>query len=234
MRLAITSLFLLSTVTLAQTAPTTQPAGVGKFPGVEVDLPKHEVRVECETLNPQMPIEFFCVLNGTSEHESVLRTAARPMHIHTALLMLGLRAGQCAQYSNADKKWHPPTGAPLEFFVETTRDGQPVREPAYTWFRDVKTHQPPKSFAWVFCGSKVMPDGNYAADTTGYVATVVNFDLSLIDVPQIASSANETLEWEYNPEKVPPKGTKVTMVIRPAKQGDAAESQNPKSEPGGR
>jgi hypothetical protein len=72
-----------------------------------------------------------------------------------------------------------------------------------------------------------MPDGTYAADVTGQIISVVNFDYSLIDTPHIASSANETLEWEYNPDTVPPKGTKVTLILRlaPAPQAPDATSK---------
>jgi hypothetical protein len=43
-----------------------------------------------------------------------------------------------------------------------------------------------------------------------------NFDLTVIDIPQIASSSNDLLEWERNPDVTPPAGAKVTMVIEPA------------------
>src|SRR5436309_3522993 len=59
-------------------------------------------------------------------------------------------------------------------------------------------------------------DGKYAADTTVYIVSVVNFDLTVIDIPELASSANETLEWEYNPDVVPAKGATVWMIIEPA------------------
>ena len=203
--------------------PSTQPttAGVGRFPHLEVDLKKREVRVECESLNPQMPIEFFCVLSGTSEHESVLRSEVRPMHLHTALLMLGAKPGEPTKYSESEKRWLPPHGQPLELFVESQRNGKTVREPAAAWMREVKSHKAPEHFEWVFAGSRVMPDGTYAADTTGYIVSVVNFDYTLIDVPRLASNSNETLEYEYNPETVPAKGTKVTLIIRPASAGPA-------------
>jgi hypothetical protein len=221
---AALTLCLTAAVAAAQTAPTTRPTtGVGKFPHVEVDLARKEIRVDCESLNPQMPIEFFCVLSGTSEHESVLRTAARPMHLHTALLMLGAKPGEPAKYNEAEKRRIPPRGQALDLQVEATREGKAVREPAAAWMREVNTKKPPESFTWVFAGSRTMPDGTYAADVTGQVVSVVNFDYSMIDVPRVASNANETLEWEYNPDRVPKKGTKVTLVIRLANPPAATE-----------
>jgi hypothetical protein len=163
-----------------------------------------------------MALEFFCVVTGTSEHEAVLRTQAKPSDIHVGLLMLGLKPGQGVRFDEKEKKWLAPEGPGIEVFVETERSGKPVREPATSWVRDLKSKKPmPADFKWVFAGSRVMPDGKYAADVTGYVVTLVNFDLSMIDVPTLQSSSNETLEWEYDPERVPAKGTKVTLILKP-------------------
>jgi hypothetical protein len=92
-----------------------------------------------------------------------------------------------------------------------------------------------QAMTWIFAGSRVMEDGKYAADTTGYIVSVVNFDLTVIDIPELASSANETLEWEYDPDLVPVKGTKVYMIIEPAGK-DAAKkpaTEKTKADAGG-
>ena len=79
--------------------------------------------------------------------------------------------------------------------------------------------------SWVFAGSREMEGGVFAADVTGYVVSVVNFDLTLIDIPEVASNSNDLLEWERNPDVAPPDGAKVVMVIEPA--GDAAKGKRP-------
>jgi hypothetical protein len=81
----------------------------------------------------------------------------------------------------------------------------------------------------------VMEDGKYAADTTGYIVSVVNFDLTVIDIPELASSANETLEWEYNPDIVPAKGATVWMIIEPAGKDATTKpsTEKPKADAGG-
>ena len=197
------------------------PAGaagdkVGHFPHVTFDVQKKQVRVECEALAVNAPLEFFCCLNGTNEHEAVLRTPARPSDIHTALLAIGLKPGQPMSFVESTKKWLPPQGPPLHVDVEFERGGKTISYPAYRWIREIKSKKEPKAFAWVFCGSRVMKDGRYAADDTGYVMSLVNFDYTLIDIPELASSSNETLEWERNPDLMPEKGTKVWLVIEPA------------------
>lgn len=196
------------------TAATSQP--VGKLPNIQVDVKKRQIRVDCEALNVDMPLEFFCVVNGTNEHESVLRTPAKPSDIHLALLMLGLEPGEPVHYSEAKKEWIAPHGPPLHVSIEYEKDGKLLTEPAYRWMRSVKDKKEMPPMTWIFAGSKVMPDGLYAADRVGYVVSVVNFDLSLIDIPDLASNANETLVWQTNLDRVPKTGTKVVMIIEPA------------------
>jgi hypothetical protein len=206
-----------------QPAAPAQPAGkIGKLPHVEFDVEKKQVRVECEALAVNAPLEFFVCSAGTAEHEAVLRSQAKPSHIHTALLAIGLKPGQPLTFLEATKKWMPPQGPPLHITVEYEKDGKTVSYPAYRWLRDVKTKKEPRAFTWIFCGSRITPNGTYGADDTGYMVTVVNFDYAMIDIPELASSANDTLEWERNDKLMPPKGTKVWMVIEPAGKGAAA------------
>jgi hypothetical protein len=192
-----------------------QAAKVGKLPFVTFDAGRKQVRVECEALGVEAPLELFCVRNGGSEHESVLRTPAKPSDIHTALLAIGLQPGKPLSYSEAANKWLPPQGPPLNINLEWEKDGKTVSVPAYRTMRDLKTKKEMKATHWVYCGSRVMDDGAFAADVTGYVVSVVNFDLTLIDIPELASNSNETLEWERNPDTAPPARTKVVMVIEP-------------------
>jgi len=205
-------------------SPATQPA-VGQFPHIQVDLQKRQIRIECQSLNPTQPLEFFCVKTGTSEHESVLRTEALPEHIHTALLMLGLQPGQPVHYDPDLDKWLAPHGPPLHLYCETIVNNKPLIAPANLWMRDVKTKQPAPPFTWVFTGSRLTDNGTYAANLTGYIVSVVNFDLTVIDIPTLAGSDNQTLQWEFNPDLVPPAGSPVTLIIEPADAPGPATTQ---------
>ncbi|MBA3272303.1 MAG: hypothetical protein H0T11_00325, partial [Chthoniobacterales bacterium] len=206
--------------TTAATAPTTEPS---KLEHVTIDAPNRTVRVEAEMLGVEAPLEFFCVQSGTNEHESVLRSPVKASHLHLALLIIGLEPGSPLTYSDATKKWTPPHGPPLHIALEWTDDkGKAQSMPAYRAMRNLKTKEPMPALTWVFTGSRVMEDSNYAADVTGYLISVVNFDLTVIDVPELKSSSEALLEWERNPDAVPPAGTKVTLVIRPAGKDDPA------------
>jgi len=205
-----------------------------KMPHMRVDVKAKQVWVECQSLNVQMPLEFFCCMTGTAEHEAVLRSEVQPSHLHLGLLMLGLTPGEPVHFSKAADKWLPPHGPPLQISCEYEKDGKTVHVPAYRMMRNVKSKKEMSPMTWIFAGSRVMEDKRYAADTTGYIVSVVNFDLTVIDIPELASSANETLEWEYNPVLVPPKGTKVWMIIEPAgKEAAKPEGEKPKADASG-
>ncbi len=203
----------------AAPAPVTRPAD-GKLPHIQVDVKKRQVRVECEAVDAEMPLEFFCCAVNTQEHEAVLRSAAKASHIHLGLVMLGLEPGQPVHMSKATGKWQPPSGPPLHITCEYIKDGKAMSVPAYRMMRNAKTKKVMPPLTWVFTGSRVMEDGTYAADMTGYLVSIVNFDLTTIDIPEVVSSANETLEWEINPDVLPKKGAPVTMVIEPAGKED--------------
>jgi hypothetical protein len=204
----------------AAQAPLETRDGVASLPHVEIDLNQRQVRVECETLHVEMLLEFFCVVAGGPEHETVLRTRAKPSHIHLGLLMLGLKPGEPLRYSPAADRWLPPSGPPLRISMEYERDGQTVRHPASRWMRNAETKQEMPETTWIFAGSRIMEDGNYAADITGYVVSIVNFDLTVIDVPELVSSSNELLEWEAYLDRIPEPGTKVWMIIEPVGERD--------------
>src|SRR5207244_6704989 len=113
----------------------------------------------------------------------VLRSKVRPSHLHAALLMLGLKPGEPVHFSEAMNKWLPPHGPPLQLSVQFEKEGKPVTLPASRLMRDLpgKREMPPTT--WIFAGSRVMEDNSYAADKTGYLISVVNFDLTVIDIP---------------------------------------------------
>src|SRR5437868_5097962 len=151
-------------------APATRPAE-GKLPHLQVDVPKHQIRVECEAVNPEEKLEFLCCSSGTKEYESVLRSRARPSHLHFALLMLGLEPGQPVKFNRAENKWTPPRGPALKVSCEFVRDGKTVTLPAARLMRSVKDKTEMPDVQWVFVGAATLDDGEYSADVTGYLIT---------------------------------------------------------------
>lgn len=234
MAVAVLGLVLAGTLWAGDAVPATQPAAGATLPGVQVDRANRRLLIDCEAVDVEAPLEFLCVVKGGNEYESLLRTIAKPSHIHLGLLMLGLEPGSPVRYSEVSGKWLPPQGPPLQISVQFTKGDKSITVPAWKMMRDIKTKKPMSPRMWVFVGSKMQEGGVYAADITGYVVSVVNFDLSLIDVPQIASSSNELLEWEINPEFCPERGAKCTMIIEPAGKNLPAAGEKPTTQPAAR
>src|SRR5690348_200783 len=149
----------------AQTVPTTA-AGVGKLPFIEVDRAKKQLRVECESLHIEGPLEFFCCVKNTNDYESVIASRVRPSHLHLGLLALGLTPGSTVRFDEQKQKWDPPHGPPLHISVEFEKDGKMVRLPATKLMRDMKTKKSMPEFTWIFSGSRVTADKRYAGDAT--------------------------------------------------------------------
>lgn len=215
----ITATLLLSCSALraAQTAPSTRPATLPtQLPHIDVDVKNRRIRLECEAVNAPYPLEFLVCMAGTAEHEAVLRSRAKGSHLHLALLMLGLEPGQHAVYSPEPDKRTPPRGPALAISAEFQKEGRSITVPATRLMRDRRTHREMPATTWVFAGSRLTEDGTYAADVTGQLVSVVNFEFTVIDVPELRSSSNETLEWEVNPDVSPKRETKVWLIIEPA------------------
>lgn len=221
---------IASAALLARAQPASRP-GLVEFPGVTVDVAAREVRVTSESLAVTAPLEFFCVARGGPEHEAVLRTSARASHIHAGLLLIGLEPGHPARYVQETNTWLAPTGAAVRIECEwTDAAGQTIRVPAERLMRGVRDAAPMPPAAWVFAGSTTRSDGVYLADPLGYTVSLVNFEHALIDVPELVSSANETLEWQVDPTVCPPRGTAVTMILSP----DGRATTTPTTRPGAR
>lgn len=210
------SLALVATQVLAQTMRPATTQATDKLPLVHVDVAAREVSVECEAVIAEDPLEFLCVTPGIAEHETVLRTQARPSHIHLGLIMIGLTPGEPMRYVREQNRLLPPRGPVLRISARFERDGKAITVLATDLMRNRKTHKPMPARNWVFAGSRMLKNGDYGADTTAQVISIVNFDYSMVDVPEIVSSSDPTLEYEVNPETVPPKGAKVMLILRPA------------------
>jgi hypothetical protein len=64
--LAAVSLLLIASVSGAD--PSTQPAG--KLPHIQVDAKAKEVRVDCEAVKADYPLEFLAVVTNTNDRSA--------------------------------------------------------------------------------------------------------------------------------------------------------------------
>ncbi len=176
--------------------------------------------------------EFMC-LRGTKEHESILAADISAIMFHAALLASGAEPGHPAQFDEKSG-FKPPTGQPLQILVEWKAKEGYERLSAKEWVRHVKSKKP-MSADWVFAGSQwivnPLTKQKYYLGSDGDVISVANFAGSIIDVAMRSSSANETLLFEANTERIPPVGTEVFVIISPREKQPRAVEPEKASQP---
>jgi hypothetical protein len=106
-----------------------------KLPGMVIDFERRCVDLEATVCLDEGLLELVACTKGSKEHESIVAVAARPMHIHTALLLLGAKNGNPEmrkQVGEEEKRWVdiPPRGDPIAVFLVTTnKDGKAIERP---------------------------------------------------------------------------------------------------------
>ncbi len=160
-------------------------------------------------------LEHFLCKKNSKEHESVLATEAPPMLIQVGLILTGAEVGHPVRF---DPKFEPPDGTPIAIEVEWEQAGKWKKADARDWVKDASTGKP-LTRDWVFAGSELFEDPRtkkkiFAADD-GDLITVANFPASILDLPYRSSANDQDRGYLANPERVPPRGTPVTMYLFP-------------------
>jgi hypothetical protein len=169
------------------------------------------------------PLEHLLCLKGTKEHEAILAADAPPRQIHAGLLLTGAEPGHPVRFV---PQFEPPAGTPIAIELHWKADGHSRQADARSWVRDGKSGQALKE-GWVFAGSELLTDPAtkktvYAADD-GDLITVANFGSAILDLPFASSASDAERGFVANTPQVPPLGTEVFVVLRPA--GKASSSR---------
>jgi len=178
---------------------------------------RKRVLVEAEICLREGQLELLMCKKQSKEHESILHTAAEAHLIHSALLVLKAKVGSTVRY---DPKFIPPSGTTIKISLQYKKKDETVTVDAKEWVRNAKT-QKALDVDWVFAGSQFFQDPDDAKKPPYYLANggdmicVSNFPDAMLDLP-IDSSKNDTeLNFEAWTERIPEKGTKVTVILEP-------------------
>lgn len=176
-------------------------------------------------------LEHLLCRKGTKEHESILATEAPARGIHLGLLLTGAEPGHPVKFQPA---FEPPAGPAIGIEVEWEQAGKLKKVDAREWVKDLGSN---KALArdWVFAGSELFEDPRtkamiYAADD-GDLITVANFPASILDLPYRSSASDADRGYAANPEKVPVRGTPVTMYLAPRPAPDPKAKDQAKDKP---
>lgn len=195
-------------------------------PGLEVDRAAGELRLAAQSALDAGWLEQAICLAGTREHESLLVVDTPPRLIHAGLLMLGLEPGRPGRWrvdeATGGVVREAPRGPRLEIRLRYRhpRRGE-VEEPLSAWFLGRDGELGP-AHPWRFAGSLEERDEtrtNYLADFSGSVAGLVTFGDEVIAHEEVLA---DRIDVEHEPfrvaeQVVPPPGTPISVVIRPAR-----------------
>ena len=191
-----------------------------KGSGIEVDLKKHEVRMDAEVCLAEGILEFLICLPDTYEHETVFVTKCKPSLLHIALVLIGLEPSRFALaglgwLDTATKKDRSRVNIEVEFEESGKKARCKVSELLVS--REHEDGEVPDR--WVFSGSIVVKhEGKkvYAADHHGVIAGIIPGS----GVIQFAEKTGNPYRGEQegleaDSETVPAKGTRVKLVFSP-------------------
>jgi hypothetical protein len=191
---------------------------VGKNVFLEIRGGKRRVLVNAYVCQQKAPLEQLLTRKLTKEHEAVLAADVDARHIHAALIAAGAAPGHPVQY----QPYKPATGTVIKVFVRyKDKDNKEVTLPAQKWVRHARTKKD-LEYDWVFAGSRLDPPPEpklpplYEANS-GDVICVANFDTALMDLPIASTQADAELEFEANADRVPARGTPVTVILEPVR-----------------
>jgi hypothetical protein len=199
--------------------------------GITIRLASRTVEIQAWTCRDSGAIIQVACAANTREHESLLVVAPQPSEIHAALHMAGFAEGSPGRWVRQDdeSRFVPPTGAAVDISVRCEPGpGQFVEVPISSWVRHADDITTLLGNTWIFGGSHLAEtpawvggEAQLAADLTGSVIGLATFGDEVLGFPQgFADPAEgDPGAWSIRSPRVPPIGTPVTLLLRPAAEG---------------
>ncbi|MCP5528569.1 MAG: hypothetical protein H7A47_17400 [Verrucomicrobiales bacterium] len=196
-------------------APPADPAasstadGLPELGVVRVDARDRSFRFPVELNQRTGLIEYALVQQRGKTHESLFRTAAEPLHLHLAFLLLGgkpaysarlpvdiLQAlpGEAVRIEVVWQEKEAPVVKPLEAFIVTTDNPAPLAPGP-----------------WAYNGSMMLEQG-LAAQAEGSIVSLYLDPSALINNPRPGRNDDEL--HRPNTAALPPDATPLEMVVR--------------------
>ena len=154
-------------------------------------------------------IEFFACGTRGKSHESLLILDVEPTYVFIALGMLELKPGMNLTVVGDP---HDPEGSHVQIFVEWRTGADVVSIPARELVWDAIARQPMQKTHWVFTGGRLINDQLTSQLYHNLIAVYRDPD-ALINNPLPGGTDDRT--YRVNTDTIPPKGTKVKVIIRP-------------------
>jgi len=211
------------------TSPTNSPAETVKLPDARVITMSQgekiyyrkglveKIEIEGFIANPSMPLEFIACAGGGKDYESLVVLKCKPWNIHLALILSGLKEGKGPQSFGDPTK---PTGDFVLVFVSWEKDGKTVSYRIEDLILNNQTKKTLELVGWSFSGSMFVDEIDYdTGKPTGKKIYLADIEKNIIanwhDPAAILNIPTQGGLYFPNKEVLPPRGTKITMTIRP-------------------
>jgi hypothetical protein len=203
----------------APNAAEVTPEGLTKISqtgDIWLDTRRKAVVVDGQVCLREGQLEMFACPQGSKEHESVVSLHCRAEEVHAGLLAAGGKPGKPVSF---DPEYRAASGQTIDIYV-LWKDaaGAKHQARAQEWVKDSKTGQA-MTHDWVFAGSGFWKDPDTGQEhykaNSGDLICVSNFPTATLDLPIESSQANDNLLFSAFTERVPPRGTKVRLVLIP-------------------
>jgi hypothetical protein len=159
------------------------------------------------------PLEMFACPAQTKEHESLIAIDAKAQLVHAGLLVIGAKPGHPVRFN---PEYVAARGSVIDIWVLWQDEKGKHRVRGQDLVKDIKTEKAMKH-DWVFGGSGFWTDEEtgkkyYHADGGDFIC-LSNFSTATLDLPIESSQANDALLFTAFKERIPPRGTKVKLVL---------------------
>ena len=165
-------------------------------------------------------VEYLICGRDGKEYESIIVVDATAMEIHEAISKLGIEVGSPPGYDMEKDAPTPPTGTAFTISVEW-KDGDKMKKVrAEELVLNVKTQKPLQQVAWIYTGSRIVPDLDSEdedammpqAFMSNDIVALRLFDASALFQNPLPESSEENI-YKKNDALLPKLGTSVTLTI---------------------
>ena len=165
-------------------------------------------------------VEYLVCGHNGKEYESIVVVEATAKEIHDALHKLDVKVGTPPGYDEEKDEPTPPTGTAVVIFVEWQDGDKSKKVRAEELIFNVKTQKPMQHVAWVYSGSRVVPDLDSddedsmipQAFMSNDIVALRLFDASALFQNPLPESSEENI-YKKNDALLPKLGTPVTLTI---------------------
>lgn len=165
-------------------------------------------------------VEYLvCGRNG-KEYESIIVVDATAKEIYDALGKLDVQVGEPPGYDEEKDEPTPPKGTAVLIYAEWKSGGETKKVRAEELVFNVKTQKPLQNVAWIYSGSRVVPDLDSddedammpQAFMSNDLVALRLFDASALFQNPLPESSEENI-YKKNDAMLPKLGTPVMLTI---------------------